>query len=110
RTEAWNFDAVHDIPDTAEVAIIGSGLSMVDTVMSLQAAGHHGRIHVLSRHALLPLPHASGPAADYDPQPLLAMDLRQRMRALRRPAAEATAGRVPWPGAEERIRPVGQLV
>ena len=110
RLEAWDFNAVHDIPGTAEVAIIGSGLSMVDTVMSLQAAGHHGRIHVLSRHALLPLPHASGPAADYDPQPLLAMDLRQRVRALRRHAAEAAQRGIPWQNVMERIRPLGQVL
>src|SRR5690606_28085077 len=71
RVEAWDFDAVHGIAANADVAIVGSGLSMADTVVSLVATGHRGRIHVLSRHALLPLPHAKGPAADYDPEPLL---------------------------------------
>lgn len=110
RVQAWDFDAVHGIPGTAEVAIIGSGLSMVDAVVSLQAAGHRGRIHVLSRHALLPLPHASGPVADYDPQPLLAMDLRQRVRTLRRHAAEAAQRGIAWQGVMERIRPLGQAL
>ncbi|MGB3392511.1 MAG: FAD/NAD(P)-binding protein, partial [Stenotrophomonas sp.] len=69
RVEAWDFDAVRGIATHADVAIVGSGLSMADSVVSLAAAGHEGHVHVLSRHALLPLPHAAGPAADYDPQP-----------------------------------------
>lgn len=110
RIEAWDYEAVRGIPPAADVAIVGSGLSMVDAVMSLLACGHHGAIHVLSRHALLPLPHAAGAAADYDPQPLLAMDLRQRMRALRRHAAEAGARGIPWQSVMERIRPLGQAL
>src|SRR5690606_16602915 len=61
RVEAWDFDAVRGIPTNADVAIVGSGLSMADSVVSLAAAGHKGHVHVLSRHALLPLPHAAGP-------------------------------------------------
>lgn len=110
RVEAWDYPAVRAISPAADVAIVGSGLSMVDTVMSLLASGHHGAIHVLSRHALLPLPHAAGPAADYDPQPLLAMNLRQRMRALRRHAAEASVRGIPWQSVMERIRPLGQAL
>ncbi len=110
RIEAWDFDAVHGIAATADVAIVGSGLSMADGVVSLAAAGHRGQVHVLSRHALLPLPHAHGAAADYDPQPLLAMGLRQRLRTLRRHAAEAAARGIPWQSVMERIRPLGQAL
>ncbi len=110
RIEAWDFDAVQDIAATADVAIVGSGLSMADSVVSLAATGHRGQVHVLSRHALLPLPHAKGPAADYDPEPLLAMNLRQRVRALRRHAAEAAPRGIPWQNVMERIRPLGQAL
>lgn len=108
RVEAWDYEALAGIAGNADVAIIGSGLSMADTVASLQATGHRGKIHVLSRHALLPLPHAKGAAADYDPEPLLAMNLRQRLHALRRHAAEAAARDIPWQSVMERIRPLGQ--
>lgn len=110
RVEAWDVAAVRGIASTADVAIVGSGLSMADTVMSLQAGGHRGRIHVLSRHALLPLPHAKGPLADYDPAPLLAMNLRQRMHALRCHAREAAERGIPWQNVMERIRPMGQAL
>lgn len=110
RVEAWDFDAVRGVAENADVAIVGSGLSMADTVVSLRATGHRGQIHVLSRHGLMPLPHAKGPAADYDPEPLLAMNLRQRLHALRQHAREAATRGIPWQSVMERIRPMGQTL
>ncbi len=110
RIEAWDYAALANISAAADVAIIGSGLSMADAVATLQANGHRGRIHVMSRHALLPLPHAKGAPADYDPEPLLAMNLRQRLHALRQHAAEAAARGIPWQSVMERIRPLGQAL
>ncbi|HBZ45865.1 MAG TPA: pyridine nucleotide-disulfide oxidoreductase, partial [Stenotrophomonas sp.] len=81
-----------------------------DSVVALATAGHRGRIHVLSRHALLPLPHAHGGIAKFDPQPLLAMPLRARMRALRGHVRDAAAKGIPWQGVMDRIRPLGQAL
>lgn len=110
RVEAWDFDAVRAIPPEADVAIVGSGLSMADSVVSLAARGHRGILQVVSRHALLPLPHAAGAAADYDPQPLLAMTLRQRLRALRLHATDAQRRGIPWQSVMDRIRPMVQAL
>jgi uncharacterized NAD(P)/FAD-binding protein YdhS len=105
---AWDFDAVKAIPINASVCIVGSGLSMVDSTLSLIDNGHRGNIHVLSRHALLPLSHSKHVVADFDAQALLTMDLRQRMRFLRAAARDATAQGLPWQAVMERIRPLGQ--
>ncbi|WP_299345451.1 FAD/NAD(P)-binding protein [uncultured Pseudoxanthomonas sp.] len=107
---AWDFDAVKALPADAEVCIVGSGLSMVDTVLSLADNGHAGPVHVLSRHALLPLPHCHGGAATFDPAPLQALDLRGRLRFLRQAARQAVADGLPWQAVMERVRPHGQAL
>ena len=105
---AWDFDAVKAIPSKASVCIVGSGLSMIDSALSLADNGHRGKIHVLSRHALLPLSHTTHSVADFDAQVLVTMNLRQRMRFLRAAARAAAAQGLPWQAVMERIRPLGQ--
>ncbi len=108
RAEAWDTEAVAAIPADAGVAIVGSGLSMVDAVITLAEQAHRGAIHVISRHGLLPLPHAAAAPFDFDPTPLLSLPLRARMRALREEVARAQAQGQPWQAVMERIRPLGQ--
>ena len=106
--EAWDYDGVRLLAGTRAVGIIGSGLSMVDSVLSLFDAGHRGPIHVFSRHGLMPLPHAHGAPAGFDPQPLLTLPLRRRVRWLRDQVRGAAAQGIPWQSVMERIRPLGQ--
>lgn len=110
RLSAWDFDAVKRVPAGAEVCIAGSGLSMVDAVLSLAANGHHGRIHVLSRHALLPQSHAPHATVDLNVKALLGLPLRQRMRALRAAVREAGQAGTPWQAVMECLRPHGQAL
>jgi uncharacterized NAD(P)/FAD-binding protein YdhS len=65
----WGGDArraVADLAETGEAALlVGTGLTMVDLVLSLDAAGHRGRIVALSRRGLIPRSHA-----DFDSAPV----------------------------------------
>jgi len=108
--EAWDFDALKTIAVEEEVCIVGSGLSMVDTMLSLAADGHRGVVHALSRHAWLPMPHAATPAAAFDVEALLRMSLRQRLRRLRELARQVQAQGQPWQAVMERLRPHGQAL
>jgi uncharacterized NAD(P)/FAD-binding protein YdhS len=54
----WHYKAVNNIPSHEPVMIVGTGLSMIDAVLTLHHQNHQGPIYTLSRHGLLPLPHS----------------------------------------------------
>jgi uncharacterized NAD(P)/FAD-binding protein YdhS len=62
RPDPWACEALADLAPTDPVLLIGTGLTMVDTTISLLDRGHTGRIHALSRRGLLPRRHAAAPS------------------------------------------------
>ncbi len=54
----WDYKAPAHIPTHDAVMIVGTGLSMIDTVLTLYEHKHQGPIYAVSRHGLLPLRHA----------------------------------------------------
>lgn len=89
------------------IFMLGSGLTMVDQVMSLRRRGHRGRIHVVSRHGLVPQPHQM-PRSDALPPAITpgSGPLSEMMRHLRAAARRASD----WRSAVDGIRPVTQAV
>ena len=108
--EAWDHAAVAAIDPGERVCVVGTGLSMADALLTLAGNGHRGAVHLLSRHALLPLPHTPAHAVDGDfpLESLHTMPLRARLRALRQGVRNAAARGLPWQAVMERLRPHGQ--
>lgn len=80
---SWQYKEVEQIDSHANVLIVGMGLSMIDAVLTLYHRGHQGKIHAVSRHGMLPLPHANV-AEPYRCQPeSLPHDIRALTKKLR---------------------------
>jgi uncharacterized NAD(P)/FAD-binding protein YdhS len=93
--------AVRDLVDSGgDVLLIGTGLTMVDLVLSLDAAGHRGRIVAVSRRGQIPRGHADFEPAPVDADQLPSGSLRGMWRWLRRRSAE-----VGWRAAVDSLRP-----
>ncbi len=112
RIDAWDYQAVAAIDPAARVCIAGTGLSMVDVLLTLAGNGHRGPVHLLSRHGLLPLAHAEGHALDdaFAVEPLHALGPRQRLAQVRRAVRDAAMRGLPWQAVMERLRPHGQAL
>jgi len=99
-------EAVQELAASGDSALlVGTGLTMVDLVLSLESAGHRGKIVALSRRGLIPRSHA-----DFDPAPvergeLPEGDLLALWRWLRRRGAE-----VGWRAAIDSLRPHSQAL
>lgn len=109
--DPWDVQAMTQLDPQSTVLIIGSGLTMVDAVVSLEQACHRGPIEIFSRHGLLPHVRRQPPAwADF-----LAEDHRLRsplqlLRAVRRQCHSAQAQGIDWQAPLDTVRAhIGRL-
>ena len=95
--------AEHELKKGEDVLILGSGLTAIDVAIALKHRGHVGKIHLLSRHGLLPQPHVK-PALGSplkQPFPKTARGLLRAMRARLGPAPADGQ----WQGLMDAMRP-----
>lgn len=100
----WSGDALAAVEDLAEtnqdVMLVGTGLTMVDAVLSLDAAGHRGGIVALSRRGLIPRGHTDSVPASIAAEDVPHGHVRTIWRWLRKHGAE-----VGWRSAVDALRP-----
>jgi uncharacterized NAD(P)/FAD-binding protein YdhS len=98
--------AVEELVETGQSALlVGTGLTMVDLVLSLESAGHRGRIVALSRRGLIPRSHADFDPATAERSELPDGDLLGLWRWLRK-----RGGEVGWRAAIDSLRPHSQAL
>ena len=103
--DPWDVQALRGLPVDARVLIIGSGLTMVDALESLNRAGHRGSIEVFSRHGLLPHVRRQPPAwEDFLTQDPQIRSPLQLLRALRRQCELAEAAGIDWQAPLDTVR------
>jgi len=109
--DPWDVVAMRQLDPQSTVLIIGSGLTMVDAVVSLEQAGHRGPIEVFSRHGLLPHVRRQPPAwVDFLAEDPGIRTPRQLLRELRRHCRDAIAQGIDWQAPLDTVRAhIGRL-
>jgi uncharacterized NAD(P)/FAD-binding protein YdhS len=104
---AWGDNWLERTDPKDTLFLLGSGLTMIDQVLSLKRQGHEGRIHVLSRHGLTPRPHVV--PRSHPTEPVLtpgAHPLSEMLHILRRETREVAD----WRSVIDGLRPVTQTL
>ena len=113
--DPWDERALNGLDPDAPVLILGTGLTMVDTVISLLDQGHTGPIQAISRRGLLPrqhvgaIPDETGEIRlpkpwEFDPKPS-GRSLVQLTQVVRRTIDRAERGGRGWRGVIDGLRP-----
>lgn len=103
--DPWDVAAMRQLDPQGRVLIIGSGLTMVDAVVSLEQAGHRGPIDVFSRHGLLPHVRRQPPSwPDFLGADHGIRSTRQLVRALRAQCRLAIEQGIDWQAPLDTVR------
>ncbi|MDZ8227587.1 MAG: FAD/NAD(P)-binding protein [Nostoc sp. ChiVER01] len=108
---AWSADALADLDADAPVLLIGTGLTMVDMVLSLSDRQHRGKIYAVSRRGLFPLKHqAAQPYACFLTPENSPKSVRDWLRRLRAEVEIAAAQGYDWRAVIDSLRPMIQKI
>lgn len=106
RIEGWTDDSHLKLGADAPIVVIGTGLTMVDRVLTLLHRGHTGRITALSRRGLAPQAHRTGRPSriDHDTVPF-GQPVSRQTEWLRRLVQDARTRGVDWRSVIDGLRP-----
>lgn len=103
--DPWHPSAFDAVEPADTIVILGTGLTMIDAVLSLRLRGHAGQVMALSRRGLLPRRHAAaaGPVAhDFSALP---PRLSAALRIVRAAAKQARRAGGNWQDIIDGLRP-----
>ncbi|MCG5242438.1 FAD/NAD(P)-binding protein [Azospirillum doebereinerae] len=104
--DPWDLAAIARIDRDAPVAILGTGLTMVDTVLTLLDQGHRGPVTAVSRRGLLPLRHKEvRPYKSFLHPEVMPRTVLDVLIALKADARRAQAEGFDWRSAFDALRP-----
>jgi uncharacterized NAD(P)/FAD-binding protein YdhS len=109
--DPWDWPALGAIGTDDPVLLLGTGLTMVDVLLELDALGHRGPVLAISRHGLLPRAHApSRPCPAIADAVTAARGAGTLLRIIRAAAARAEATGDGWRGVIDGLRPHTQAL
>lgn len=105
----WDLGRLRTLPSDARVVIVGTGLTAVDTAITLLEEGPRRHVTMLSRHGLLPRPHRGQQHTAWVtkvPDGPLTADVL--VDAVRSELAAARRQGVDWRAVVDGLRPITQ--
>lgn len=104
--DPWDLPAIARIDRDAPAVILGTGLTMADTVLTLLDQGHRGPITAVSRRGLLPLRHQeTRPYKSFLHPAVMPHTVLDVLIALKADARRAEAAGFDWRSAFDALRP-----
>ncbi len=99
---AWRAGALTPCDPSAEILLIGSGLTAIDAALCLRHGGHRGTVHMVSRRGLMPHAHrAPSVRTRASARPTV---LHESVRATRAAARESSRTCGDWRPAVDGMR------
>ena len=99
------------VSENKNVVILGTGLTMVDTVLALQQRKHQGKITALSTHGLIPQSHIdTAPYSFPDPQQMSVTTALEGLILLRAHIRMARQQGIGWQAVVDAFRPHVQQI
>jgi uncharacterized NAD(P)/FAD-binding protein YdhS len=110
--DPWDLPALERVPADATVVLVGSGLTAVDTAITLLEGRPGRRVVMLSRHGLLPAAHTELPSETGWVTPVPAGDLTaDALRRLVEGQVRAAAAQgIDWRPVVDGLRPATQTL
>jgi uncharacterized NAD(P)/FAD-binding protein YdhS/predicted metal-dependent enzyme (double-stranded beta helix superfamily) len=111
--DPWAALVLSQIGPDEPVLVLGSGLTALDAILTLDRSDRTAAVTVVSRHGLLPHPHACEPKPADDVSSLLSrwldpsqrLKVREMLRALREYSKRAAEASVDWRQVIDGLRP-----
>lgn len=105
--DAWDEQACVSAARSGRLLVVGAGLSCVDALLLFASAQHDDKVTVLSRHGLLPRPHAAHGGSfqipsRHGPAPT---QLRELVHWIRELVEESEHNGCPWQHCIDALRP-----
>ncbi len=101
----WCGNPFESLKPTDDVLILGTGLTMVDHVISLNKRNHAGKIYAISRRGYLPLPHSeSHKKYEFDLRVEQKITLPKLLAEVKKNISKARAQNITWQNALDGLR------
>ncbi|WP_445679367.1 FAD/NAD(P)-binding protein [Radicibacter daui] len=103
--DVYDESAYEGLPQQGSVAFLGTGLSMIDGLLTLRRQGFQGAVTAISRRGLLPRPHARTAPTRFVPDLAGVASMSAILHRLRQATRQAEAQGEVWQSIIDGLRP-----